>query len=220
MLIQIESLKPSKNQALLDGETKNVQEKGKQKGKDKKKTERKPKEKKNPSNGALGSKKDKKKRFEETKCPYCKRGDHPENICIKKTIDHMSRINEENNIVLPEGIRKTNSRSKDEYHERFHALKVGFSQSQAFLIDSGASNHMVASKESFYSLDLIGGPSIHMGDDSRILAIGMGSVQFEYGVFNNVLYVPSLATNLVYVYQMTHTSSPKQVVFELDIVEI
>ena len=79
---------------------------------------------------------------------------------------------------------------------------------------------MVASKESFSSLDLTGGPSIHMGDDSRILAIGMDSVQFEYGVFNNVLYVPSLATNLVYVYQMTHTSSPKQVVFELDIVEI
>ena len=68
---------------------------------------------------------------------------------------------------------------------------------------------MVASKESFSSLDLIGGPSIYMGDDSQILVVGKGSVQFEHGVFNNVLYVPSLIENLLSVYQMTHTGSPK-----------
>ena len=42
----------------------------------------------------------------------------------------------------------------------------------------------------------------------------------ENGVFRDVLYVPSLATNLLSIYQMTHTSSPKQVVFGPDSVEI
>ena len=90
--IQMEALKSSKNQALLDGETKNAQAKGRQKGKYKKNTETKPKEKRNPSYGASGSKKDKHKRFENTKCLYCKRGNHPENLCVKKTIDQMLRL--------------------------------------------------------------------------------------------------------------------------------
>ena len=68
---------------------------------------------------------------------------------------------------------------------------------------------MFSSKESFSSIDLIGGPRIHMGDNSQILDVGKGLGQFEHGVFNNVLRVPSLETNLLYVYQITHTSSPK-----------
>ena len=35
-----------------------------------------------------------------------------------------------------------------------------------------------------------------------------------------MLYVPSLATNMLSVYQMIHTSSPKRVTFNLDIVEV
>ena len=69
-LIQMGALKASKNQALLDGDTKNAQYKGRQNWKDKKNTEIKPKEKQNPSDWASGSKKDKHKRFENTKCMY------------------------------------------------------------------------------------------------------------------------------------------------------
>ena len=72
---------------------------------------------------------------------------------------------------------------------------------------------MVASKESFSSLYLTDGPSIHMGYDSQIPVVGKGLVQFEHGVLNNVLYVPSLAANLLCVYHMTHIGSPKRVVF-------
>ena len=72
---------------------------------------------------------------------------------------------------------------------------------------------MVASKKSFNTLDLSGGPSIHMGDNSQIPAVGIGSIKIQHGEFRNVLYVPSLATNLLYVYQMTHTGSPKQDLF-------
>ena len=79
---------------------------------------------------------------------------------------------------------------------------------------------MVASKESFSSLDLTDGPSIHMVDDSHIPYVGKGTIQFEHGVFNNVLYVPFLAANLLYVYQMTHNGSTKRFVFGHDTVKI
>ena len=48
-----------------------------------------------------------------------------------------------------------------------------------------------------------------MGDDNQILAKGKGSIKFEHGKFNDVLYVPSLVANLLSIYQMTHTGPPK-----------
>ena len=59
-----------------------------------------------------------------------------------------------------------------------------------------------------------------MGDDSQILAEGRGSVKAKHGEPKNVLYVPSLAANLLFVYQMTHTGSPNRVTFDSDSVEI
>ena len=79
---------------------------------------------------------------------------------------------------------------------------------------------MVSSKESLSALTILGGPIIHMGYKSQIRAIGICSFKIEHGEFKNVLYVPSLAANLLYVYQMTHTGSPKRVTFNSDLVEI
>ena len=59
-----------------------------------------------------------------------------------------------------------------------------------------------------------------MVDDTQIQDEGKGSIKLKHGVFRNVLYVPSLASYLLSVYQMTHTDPPKQVVFGLDSVEI
>ena len=59
---------------------------------------------------------------------------------------------------------------------------------------------MVSSKESFSTLTLSKEPNIHMGDDSQILAAGRGSVEIQHGKFKNVLHVPSLAANFLYVY--------------------
>ena len=94
------SLKASKNQALLARESKNLNAKGKQKGKDKKNSEFKPKEELDPSDGASRSKKDKQKRFEKTKCTYCKRGNHPKSECMKKTIDQMDNLLEASNHMV------------------------------------------------------------------------------------------------------------------------
>ena len=79
---------------------------------------------------------------------------------------------------------------------------------------------MVASRESFCSLQTTDGPSICIHDDTKIRAEGKGSINLKHGLFINVICVPSLATNLLSVYQMTHTVPPKRVVFGLDLVEI
>ena len=49
---------------------------------------------------------------------------------------------------------------------------------------------------------------------------GKDSIKLEHGKFKDVLYVPSLATNLLFVYYMTHTGSPKRFMFGPDSVEI
>ena len=126
---------------------------------------------------------------------------------MKNTIDHMSKLLEQHIISLPKGAMKVDSGYKTEDHdERFHPLKANLSKSNAFLIDLGASNHMVASKESFSSLQLNDGLSIHMGDDTQIQDEGKGSIKLIVWSIQDVLYVSSLATNLLYLYQMTHTA--------------
>ena len=63
---------------------------------------------------------------------------------------------------------------------------------------------MVSTKEAFSSLDMSKGPSIVLGDDSLTESKGKGRIELDHGNFNNVLYVPGLASNLLSVYQMTH----------------
>ena len=94
------------------------------------------------------------------------------------------------------------------------------SKYKALLIDSGASNNMIAKRDAFSSLETRKSIPIHMGDDSTIIYEGQGTVDIEHGYFYNVLYVPYLASNLLSVYKMTHTRVPKRVSFSPDDVEI
>ena len=55
-----------------------------------------------------------------------------------------------------------------------------------------------------------------MGDDSQIPAAGRGSIKIHHGEFKNVLYVPSLTANMLYVYHITHRVSPKRFTFEYE----
>ena len=93
-------------------------------------------------------------------------------------------------------------------------------KSKALLIDSGALNHMMVEKDSFSSLETSKSIPIHMGDDSTIISERQGTVDLENGFFSNVLYVPSLAANLLSVYQMKHTRMPNRVSFIPNDVEI
>ena len=139
---------------------------------------------------------------------------------MKKTIDYLSKLLEHKNISLPQSARNSKEGQQTEGHVRCHALTTCFTQSKAYLIHSGSSNHMVSSKESFTTLDLLGGPNIHMRDDSLIPSIGRGSIKIQHGEFKNVIYVPCLAANMLFAYQMTHTGSPKRVTFDFDSVGV
>ena len=59
-----------------------------------------------------------------------------------------------------------------------------------------------------------------MGNNSKVQTKGKGSIKLEHGRFKDVLFVPSLASNLLSIYQMTHTRSPNRVIFGPESVEI
>ena len=100
---------------------------------------------------------------------YYGRGFHPESTSMRRTIDEMSLLLKKHNITIPSITRKADHREEtQEYEEKCHALKASFSIAHAFLIDSRASNHMVASKESFSSLQYFDSPSIQMGNNSKV----------------------------------------------------
>ena len=79
---------------------------------------------------------------------------------------------------------------------------------------------MVERKEYFSFLDSNSSIPIHMGDDSQIIPKGKGTVKLEHASFYDVLYVPSLASNILSVYQMKHKGVPKRVTFILYDVDI
>ena len=76
-------------------------------------------------------------------------------------------------------------------------MKVGLTLSKDYLRDFGVPNHMVASRESFTSLTLSGGPRTHKGRDSQIPTAGRGSIEIQHDEFKNVLIVPSSAAKQV-----------------------
>ena len=132
---------------------------------------------------------------------------------MKKNLDEATSLLERNHINLPESFRRRDHQDREPQHEKGHALMASTSKSKALLIDSGASNHMMDKKDSFSSLETSKSIPIHMVDDSTIISEGQGTIDLENGFFSNVLYVPSLAANILSVYQMTHIVMPKRVSF-------
>ena len=73
---------------------------------------------------------------------------------MKKKIDMLTQLLEKNNISLLDCSKKKEGGSNSEDKERVHALVVGTSSSPSFIIDSGASRHMVLTKYTMSSLDM------------------------------------------------------------------
>ena len=163
-------IRSSKDHALVAGGPKVVNDKGKKKDES-------PMEKEQ-SNEPSSSKRSKKNEKGKTLCSYRGRGFHPESSCMRRTIDVMTILLEKHNITVPIGTRKAGHREETEEHdERFHALKARYSITHSFLIDSGASNHMVASRESFSSFHSFDGPSIQMDNNSKVQTKGKGFIK-------------------------------------------
>ena len=147
------------------------------------------------------------------KCAFYSKGYHPERSCMKNKIDMLTQILEKKNISLPDCSKKREGGSNSKDKERVHALVASTSISPSFIIDYGASRYMVLTMDTFSSHDIWKGPKIVLGDDSLTDSMGKGRIYLDHGYFNDVLYVPSISSNLLSVYRMTHTGSPKKVIF-------
>ena len=81
---------------------------------------------------------------------------------MRRQLDEMALLLKKHNIYVPASARKDDSEEEEdeEYQRKGHVLKACCTSSHVFLIDSGASNHMAASKESFSSFQSFDGPSI------------------------------------------------------------
>jgi hypothetical protein len=98
-------------------------------------------------------------------------------------------------------------------------IAINFSP-DAWIIDSGESHHMDASKLVYSSLDACKGPPILMGDNSSIEATGKGRIELTNKSFENVLHVPKLSINLASMYQMMNSGTGKKVIFTQNSMDI
>ena len=105
---------------------------------------------------------------------------------MKKRIDMLTQLLENNNISLPDGVKKKEGGSYFEDKERVHVPVASTARSLSFIIDFGASRHMFSTSESFSSLDDSKGPNILLGENSETESKGKGIIDFDHGSFNNV----------------------------------
>jgi hypothetical protein len=89
-----------------------------------------------------------------------------------------------------------------------------------WIVDLGASHHMVATKEVYSSLDAFKGPPIPMGENSPIEVTIKGRIELTNRSFENVLHVPKFFVNLLSVYQMKNYGTRMRVIFTHDVVNI
>ena len=81
-----------------------------------------------------GLKKNKQHGKEKTKFSYYARGFHPENYCMKRTIDQMSLLLEKYNITLPEGAKKKEAGDQNNHPEIGNAIMANVSKVRYILI--------------------------------------------------------------------------------------
>jgi hypothetical protein len=132
---------------------------------------------------------------------------------MQKKMNLMSQILHQNNLgyCIPEGAK--NKKPEDPNSKKgnsSHALIAINSSPDAWIVDLGALHHMAASKEVYSSLDACKGPPILMGDNSSVEVTGKGRIEVSNRGFENVLHVPKIFVNLLFVYQMTNSEHRKE----------
>jgi hypothetical protein len=147
---------------------------------------------------------------------HCHKGFHSKSACMKKKIDLMSQILQQNNLGdhIPEGAKKKKLEDMNSKKDSSrHALIAINSSLDAWIIDSGESHHMVASEEVYSSLDSCKGPPILMGDNSSVEVTSKGRIELNNRSFENVLHVHKIYVNLLSMYQMTNYNTEKKFIF-------
>jgi hypothetical protein len=98
----------------------------------------------------------------------------------------MTQIIQQTNLGdrIPEGAKKKKPEDHNSKKDNSsHALISINSSLDAWIIDSGASHHMDASKSLYSSLDACKGCPILMGDNSYVEVTGKGRIELTNGSF-------------------------------------
>jgi hypothetical protein len=142
---------------------------------------------------------------------------------MQKQIYLMTQILQKNNLGdhIPEGAKKKMPEDQNpKKGNSSHALIAINSSLDAWIIDSGASHHMDATKEVYYSVDACKGPPILMGDNSLVEVTDKGRIELTNKSFENVFHIPKLFVNLLSVYQMANSGTGKKVTLTPNVVDI
>ena len=100
----------------------------------------------------------------------------------------------------------------DEPCAQVHLGHVGADQEQRWYLDSGASNHMTGSKDSFSELDGDVTGTVKFGDGSRVAIQGRGTIIFrcqngEHRALTDVYYIPQLRSSIIGIGQLDKRGS-------------
>jgi hypothetical protein len=113
----------------------------------------------NKSSDPKGKKKKERKFFS-----YCYKGFHPEENCMRNTIDEMAKQMQQHNLTVPENAKKKDDNRTGGRAQDGHDLMVLTSTPSSWILDSGASSHMSASKYEFSSMEESTRSPIYLGD--------------------------------------------------------
>lgn len=79
-------------------------------------------------------------------------------------------------------------------------------EKKVWFLDSGCSNHMCGTKDWFLNLDETFRVSVKLGDNSKMLVMGKGSIKLQIGsltqVISEVYYIPDLKNSLLSIGQL------------------
>jgi hypothetical protein len=138
----------------------------------------------------------------------------------------MSQILQQNNLgyLIPKGSKK----KKPEDHtskkgNSSNALIAINSSPDVWIVDSRESHHMDASKVVYSSLHACKGPPILMGEKSFVKVTGKGRIELTNESFENVMHVPKMSINLIFMYQMMNSRTGNKFIFtpnSMDIYDI
>jgi hypothetical protein len=212
-LFQMGAIKCSKNQALAASNAPKSSGKDKKKGTGKFPESKKERSAQYSNNSYEHKGKNNKERI---LCNYCSKGFHPEENCMRKTIDEMAKQFQQHNLMVPENAKKKDdnrTRGREQYG---HDLMDVTSTPSYCILDLGASNDMASSKHEFFSIKESTRSPIYLGDATPAKVCGERIVDIEGGCFKNMLHVPSLYANLLLIYQITHSISGRKVDFTTD----
>jgi hypothetical protein len=135
----------------------------------------------------------------------------------------MNKILQKNNLGdhIPEGAKKKKLEDQNpKKGNSSHALIAINSSPNAWIVDLGASHHMASKKAVSSSLDGFKGHPILMGDNTPVEVTDKGRIELTNEIFENVLNVPKISVNILFVYQMMNSRTRNKFIFTPNVVEI